>query len=128
MKINEFLEEKIPTLNEDNYQELLDNHFKKGDIVFCAIVTGTNCASCQRNSENIKKINEQYPNNNVIFYHVRYTETDILQNYPEINKMRLYPKIIIFYGSWNKRKFVNGILTAEQLEKLMIQPQETEDL
>lgn len=122
MKINNFLDEKIPTLNETNYQEILDNHFKYNDIVFCSIVTSSNCPSCQKVNQNIKKINEKYPQHNISFYHVRYTETDILQNYPEIHEMRYYPKIIIFYGSWEKKKFANGVLSMMELEELLVKP------
>jgi len=105
-------------LHEKNYEMILNNHFTNNETIICSIVANPNCFSCLTNKKNISYLTAKYPKNDLYFYYIDYVESNILQNYPEMNQITAYPKIIIFSGSWEKREFCGGIIPIEKLESL----------
>lgn len=105
-------------LHEKNYEMILNNHFTNNETIICSIVANPNCFSCLTNKKNISDLTVKYPENNLYFYYVDYVESDILQNYPEMNRITAYPKIIIFNGSWENNEILGGIIPLNKLENL----------
>lgn len=105
-------------LTDENYKTILDEHFKKGHTVFCSISTNIRCSNCMAFKRNIETFTKQHPNNKVFFYYIEFAKYDILQNYYQLNNFMEYPKTIVFYGKWDKKIFVEGPISVEELEEI----------
>jgi len=105
-------------LTNENYEAILENHFKNEHIVFCSISTNIKCSNCRAFKRNIDIFNEKHNNVKIFFYYIEYSKYDILQHYYQLNNFMEYPKTIIFYGEWNKKFFVEGPISVEELEEI----------
>lgn len=105
----------IKTLTDENYIKILENHFDEQQIVCCGITTNIECSSCIQVQQNIERFQKKYPLVTLNFYYVEYVKYDILQEYHQLERMTEYPKIIVFYGGWDKKEFIEGIITVSEL-------------
>lgn len=105
-------------LTDYNYQEVIEKYFLTGNIVLVGITPTPGCPECIANHETATKFFEKHPTSKLKFCFVDYSKYDILQNYYEIHQMTLYPKMIIFYGCWENKEFMEGRFTLEKLEQI----------
>lgn len=103
-------------LNEKNYINILEYHFKNNDVVVCIITPSIYCPNCQETKRIIDEFNNEYPDSNIKFYFVDYSKTDILQHYFEFNQLLIYPKFVVFYGNWENKDFFQGVMEFKQLK------------
>lgn len=105
-------------LTDTNYKDVLNSHFESGEIVVCGITPTSNCSQCAANQKTAELYMEKNPVNNIRFCFVDYSKYDILNNYYQLHDMIQYPKIIVFYGSWDVKEFIEGVLTLDKLEEI----------
>ena len=103
-------------ITDITYRDILTNDFHNGKTVVVGISTSIMCANCRTTKSNIESLIKKYPKNNLEFYYVDYTKYDILQGYYQLNPFVDYPKSIVFYGSWEDKDFMEGVITEDKLE------------
>ena len=106
-------------LTDDNYKDVLNDHFSRSEIVICGISPNpAKCEECVATQENAMKFFSSNPDSNIRFCFVDYTKYNALQNYYEIHQMNNYPKVIVFYGNWDDKEFIEGRITLERFEEI----------
>lgn len=109
----------ITALTDENYKDVLNDHFSRSEIVVCGItVNPEKCEDCAATKENAEKFFAQHPTSNIRFCMVDYSRHNALQNYHEIHSMDNYPKVIVFYGNWDDKEFIEGRITFEKFEEI----------
>ena len=104
--------------NDDNYLDILNKHFDNNDTVVCLISPRKSCSNCVSTIANIEKFNSKNPDK-IFFYYIDYTKYDMLQSYYELTRLLEYPHSIVFYGNWEDKEFLEGVITVRQLESIL---------
>lgn len=105
-------------LTDKNYMDVINEFFLKKETVIIGITPTLSCSVCLQNKDNLEKFFKINPETKINFCFLDYSKYDVLQNYSELNSMTCYPKIIIFYGSWDNTEFIQGLLTTEKLNEI----------
>ena len=102
-------------LTDENYLTEIENCFLKNQTVICLISDNPKCENCVKMRFHIEELCKIEPENDLQFFYVDYVKYDILQNYHQLNNLNVYPKSIVFYGSWDKKEFFEGAIPVKTL-------------
>ena len=105
-------------LTDENYKDILENHFKKNDIVICGVTPTPGCPDCMATHQNAQIFATQHPNIHMNFYLIDASKYDCLQSFYEFTLMNIYPKIVIYQGSWDNKDFVEGRISVKKFEEI----------
>lgn len=105
-------------LTKNNYEQVLNDCFNRNKTALVGIAT-PGCKNCEITQSNISQFQSIYPINELEFFFIDYSKGEnILQHYIELYPLLEYPKTIVYYGSWNRREFLEGIISYQELERI----------